>query len=242
MKRITRFITALYLINISFNLFSQEAVYEWETGLCTCKGTFDSTKYNLEEIQNTYNYLWWNDYLSTHATISKIEELKTLKLDSLDKECTGKLEKLNSLRFIDSKFWNKLKVDRIREIEETCELRRITILGYSNPDTLNSYFIKDKTCNYYRNALILGGQEMLDAWIKLHKIQMSKNGNPEKLHNEFLKQYYSPDRLEYARIELMSFGWWNCANHTIFHVEYLGECETEFQKIFQKTNCECDEP
>jgi hypothetical protein len=55
----------------------------------------------------------------------------------------------------------------------------------------------------------------------------------------------SPDRLKFARVEVMSFGWWNCANEFIKYDQ--GDNgparEREFRKLFMRVrNLGCDEP
>ena len=60
---------------------------------------------------------------------------------------------------------------------------------------------------------------MFEAWLALHEIKKSKNNNPEKLERKFLEQMNSLERMEYARLELMKFGWWNCANQTVQHLD-----------------------
>jgi hypothetical protein len=149
---------------------------------------------------------------------------------------------LNTLDFIKNKFWIQVKNDRIKEIESTCMLRRYTIMAWNNPDTLLAYEVIDSTCIYYRDALINGGQQMIEAWIFLNEIMKRKNGYPEMVQKKFDEEFSSIYRLDYARLEIMVFGWWNNANHFIFHVESSGNFEKEFNKLFFKVRCECDEP
>ena len=242
MKCKIKFLATILLIISYLSLLAQNENYKWSTDLCDCSGIFNPKIYSLEQIQNTYKYLWWDEYLTTPSTAYKIEEIKTLNVDILYQECNEKLTRLKTLKFVESFFWIKLKEARIKEIEETCELKRITMLAYKTPEILKNYKINDKTCDYYRNAIIKGGNEMLDAWKKLHEIQMEHNGSPELLHEKFLEQSNSPDKFKYALIELMSYGWWNCANNYISHVENSEEFENEFQTLFSKVKCNCGEP
>ena len=48
------------------------------------------------------------------------------------------------------------------------------------------------------------------------------------------EKYNSKDRLIHAKIELMTFGWWNCANHEIKRVNEDGTTEEEFNEKFLK--------
>lgn len=55
----------------------------------------------------------------------------------------------------------------------------------------------------------------------------------------------SPDRLKFALVETMSFGWWNCANAAIEYAPdgFSEGIEAEFKKFFKTTKTiSCDEP
>ncbi len=180
--------------------------------------------------------------IETRATAWTLDKIKELSVDKLKIECAERLKELNTLVFINNEFWTRQKLNRIKEIESTCRLREITILAYSNPDTLMTYDLVDSTCIYFRDALIAGGQQMIDAWINLNEIKKSKNGNPEKVQRKFNEKYNSQQRIEFAKLELMQFGWWNNANHLIYHYENSLKNNDEFEKLFIEFECDCDEP
>jgi|GEM_PF-3574567 len=50
------------------------------------------------------------------------------------------------------------------------------------------------------------------------------------------KNMEARDKMAYAKIEIMTYGWWNCAIDNMFRVEDNGKCGEEFQKLF--TNLE----
>ena len=55
----------------------------------------------------------------------------------------------------------------------------------------------------------------------------------------------SPDRLKFALVETMSFGWWNCANEFIKYDtgDNSQAREREFRKLFIRVrDLGCDEP
>jgi hypothetical protein len=235
-------IIVILLTLLRIETYSQKAHFNYETDLCSCEGIFDSTKYSRTQLQNTLNYLWNSPNIHTSATATKLEKVKELSIEKLNIECNKRLQELNSLDFINTKFWTQVKTDRIREIESTCLLRQFTILAWENPDTLLSYNVVDSTCIFYRNALINGGQEMIKAWLYLNELMKSKNADPEKVQRNFDERFNSKNKIDYARLELLTFGWWNNANHLIFHLSETGEFELEFKNLFIKVKCECDEP
>lgn len=234
-------IIATLLILLGIESFSQKADYKYNTESCSCAGVFDSTKYTRIQLQNTLNFLWNSSYITTSATARTLEKANELSIYKLNEECNARLQELNSLEFINNKFWIQVKNDRIKEIESTCILRQYTIFARNNPDTLLFYGVVDSTCIYYRDALIKGGQEMIQAWIYLNEMMKSQNGDPARVQRKFDEKFTSKNKFDYARLELMTFGWWNNANNLCFHLDPSGEFESEFEKLFIKVKCECDE-
>lgn len=235
-------IFAFLLVFFRIETYSQKAYFNYDADFCSCVGVFDSTKYTRTQLQNTLNLLWNSEYIHTPETAYTIERVKELSIEKLNDECNKRLQELNSLEFINNKFWTQVKIDRIREIESTCILKRYTILAWNNPDTLLSYNVVDSKCIYYRDALIKGGQEMIQAWIYLNEEMKSKNADPERVQRIFDEKFNSKNKFEYAKLDLLTFGWWNNANHLIFHINASGEFESEFKKLFINVKCECDEP
>ncbi|RIH62687.1 hypothetical protein D1164_23635 [Mariniphaga sediminis] len=83
---------------------------------------------------------------------------------------------------------------------------------------------------------------MVDAWMKLHEYQKSRNGNPEKVQQKFEEKSNSPHKLEYARLEIMKFGWWNSANRKLPHINTSIYYPNEFERLLIDIECDCDEP
>jgi hypothetical protein len=57
---------------------------------------------------------------------------------------------------------------------------------------------------------------------------------------EFQLKSNSTDSLKYAELEVLLFGWWNCANQFISYLDD-GIYQEEFEQNFIKFNCNCDE-
>jgi len=83
---------------------------------------------------------------------------------------------------------------------------------------------------------------MIEAWFYLNELMKSKNADPERVQRNFDERFNSKNKFDYARLELLTFGWWNNTNHLIFHLSETGEFESEFKNLFIKVKCECDEP
>ena len=144
-------------------------------------------------------------------------------------------------KFVNTPFWEQVKLGRITEIESRYELKRITILAYKNPTILKQYPSGYDSCKYYADALIAGGHELMNAWKQYNDLWQEENGFSLKRQLEFNFKSNSPDSIDYAKLEIMMFGWWNCANQFVQYLED-GGYQDEFEKFFIKFNCDCDEP
>ena len=242
MRTLKPTVLTLTLLLSCLLLKSQNAYYEFNTELCYYKCTFDSTIYSREQLDNTYKYLWFPAYNYYDATVWNIQDMDTLSIGTNQNVCNENLIKLEKLPFVDNPYWEKLRQNRILEYLSSCRLREFTIMAYTNPDTLMYYETVDSTCIFYRNALISGGEELLNAWAILINEQKKNNGNPARVQTEYEEKLNSEQKYEYARMEVMMFGWWNNANRLIYHMNNDGYMQMEFEKLFRSWEVECDEP
>ena len=222
---------------------AKEAVFEWITELCTNEGTYDAKKYTENELRDTYK-LWWemSGYLNANALVRNREDIGNLSLEKLDKEYHEKLQKFKSLNLVKESYWETLRNNKIREMNESYELKKIAIQSHIRPELLKeNRFAKE--CQEYAIALSSMNDELLlETWRKLVQKQAEKNGAPDLLLQRFDQENASADRLIYARNQVMTYGWWNCANHVIYHFEDDGTPAKEFEKLFSNVKSECDEP
>lgn len=233
-------ILALLLFNI--DAYSQFSEFEYSEDFCSYKATFDSTKYTRAQLQNTLDHLCIGTYFQSKSTAWNPDQVKKLNVADVQAECSEIIHELETLEFVDDPFWAQLRQKRIEFYKSSAKLIEITILAYTNPEVLLDYDLVDSTCIYYRDALIAGNQDMLDAWIKLNEIKKSKNGNPELVQRKFDEKYNSQNRLEYARIDIMQFGWWNNANHLLPHINEEQSFFEELKKVFVEIDYDCLEP
>lgn len=244
MKRIIYLILIL-LLNFHFNIYSQKQTFKFETESCSCIGKYKESKIATNRIENTYKYLYSPFDIKTNATpwrISEISEIPNLNIDTLKKECQEKLSALDTSEFVDSKYWNNIRECKVKEITQTCRLSEFTIVALSNPDTLLHYETTDSISRFYRDALIDGGQKLLDAWFVLNEYKKSRNWAPEKLQKKFEEKMNSELKYEYAKLDIIKFGWWNTSNHLIYHMQVDATFDEEFKNLFYKVKCKCYSP
>ncbi|WP_192825115.1 hypothetical protein [Rufibacter sp. LB8] len=223
--------------------------FAWESSYCEHQGKYNSKLYSAKQLKDTH-YLW-HKFESLNeledVTFMSLQELtadtikrKSIKLDADYRSAT---DRLKNLKLIPSKFWATVKDLKLKELEELYALRKLTIEAYRTPVILlnNSY---SKKCEVYVNALASEDSVLLfKAWENLIEEKKKNNGAPEKLAAKFKEQRQSPERLQYAKIELMTFGWWNCANHQRKYNSLYREMpmEEEFNKLFVKMDSDCDD-
>ena len=222
--------------------FAQREKFEFAEGLCFYTGVYSADQYTALELQNTFENLCFS-FSETNTPFAAWEIAEIDKLDVLakDAECKALITKYEQLDIVNAPVWEQARANRIRAISESCALQKLTIIAYQYPDTLNSFGKSDSLTAYYRAALIAGGDDLLAAWQTLNEMQKARNGNPQRLQNIFDQRNNSPLKLEYARLEVMMFGWWNHANHLIFHDEH-SDYWPAFEKLFIKLDSECEEP
>lgn len=218
------------------------AIFKWDTELCSNTGEYNSEKYTEEELKNTYN-IWGmhsSAYLNTNTTPTSATDAEKLTRE-LTAEYNERKASYNQ-KIVSNPYWEKVKADKIHELEDIYELKKIAIEAYSNPSVLlNNRF--SKNCTEYAKALISNDTILLlKTWNNLAEKQKKNNGSPEKFMQRHLEKYNSKDRIQNAKQEIMTYGWWNCANAEVYRVDDDGTMEKEFNKLFTNVTFECDEP
>ena len=89
-------------------------------------------------------------------------------------------------------------------------------------------------------AQVLNGtdDELFTAWRKLVEKQKTQNANPDDLEERYLNEVESPEKMNYARYELMTYGWWNCVNSERYTYTDYERLQKEFLKLFKKVEME----
>lgn len=223
--------------------------YTWDDELChyTCK--YDSTLVTSIQLKNSYDLGYHTDRfeITTQRSAFSFNDIEKLNVDSLDNEFKRKINDLQTIEVINSNYWHNLKQQKIIELKKLHKLYRLHILGYQYPDTLNFKGCPNE-CDKYITGLVKGGDELLKVWVELHNELISQqrkigasNKTIEFLNKKFDEKYNSFDKLEYARMDVISFGWWNKVNHTISRVN-TDNFQNEYRKNFTEIKEECDEP
>ena len=252
MKKTSAAILVIFCFLTFLNLegYAQTKKFKWSYGLCEHVGTYDSTKYTEKQLFDTEKLTYQHPELSLSydAAPNTLENIDKLDVKNLDAEYRKRLKEWENLDLVEGELWENLRQKYIENLKEDYQRSRVTVLAYKNPAVLRE--IKTlKICeNQYTNPLIAGGDYLLTTWLKLNLDQRAINADPERVKKEYEEKYASPDRLRYARLDVMRFGWWNCSMYTNTDGSY--SCETdfkqdyteEFSKLFKNVESDCDEP
>jgi len=237
-------LTVLLFAAAATPVLAQNRIFKWQTELCEMTGTYNAKKVTKERLNDTVKLM--RQYsaagLDTRATVFKPEDLSSLSLGDLDAEYKQIRHELASLKVIASPYWTKQHQAKHAELDQAYELSRVTIRGHKDPRVLLEYPRAEQCKTKYARPLIAGGDALISAWRTLAEEQAKKNSDPDRIRREFDMQLASPDRMKYALVEMMTFGWWNCANESIDYVQYDGTQEREFEKQFTRVRRDCDEP
>jgi hypothetical protein len=240
----------LFLTLIVLTVFAHSSAeaqvkkFRWSTELCEYEGVYDARRFSEKELRNTEKLVSASGVpLQTSATVRKFEQIAKLNVDALEHEYKKKREELLNLDIVDLPYFEELRRKKLKELEQVYALSRVTMLAYENPSVIREYKAADACVAKYAAPLINGGEDLLNVWRAVNENSRRNNADPQRVERIFNEQMNSADREKYARIEVMSFGWWNCANQFIEYVEYDGTAEEEFKKLFKSVKeISCDEP
>lgn len=226
-------------------LSGDTAIFRWETGACTLTGKYDSKKYSETVLRNTYDL--WVIYsalmLQTDGIVFKPEDIQKLDLKKLTNEYQAKKERIERAEIINTAYWIALKQQRLQELDAEYEHMKTTLQAYTDPATLLTASYA-QFCPEVVQVLTSGDTAvLLSYWKDFAEKQKLKNGFPEKFMERFYAKYNSQNKLEYAKVDLITFDLSNCINHNISNkINQDEKMEKEFNKLFKDITSECDEP
>ena len=225
-------------------LFAQTAKFRWTTDLCEYEGVFDQKKHTRAQLQNTHKMMMSGSFdLGNDAVIWKFEEIANLNVAALDAEFNLKTAQLKNLDIANSAYWKRFKQKNLTELEQVYRLSKTTMLAYTNPAEIKQYTHAESCVNLYADPLINGGDELLKVWLQVNETSRRNNADPKRLQTIFEQQLNSQDKFKYAQVEVMTFGWWNCANKFVERTTSDEQPQKEFNKLFKTVKTiYCDEP
>lgn len=225
-------------------LAQRPAVLRWEDEMCEYSGTFDPKLHTAARLRNTLKLSLPGSYLLETNTIAwSYADIAKLDLAALDGEYKRKAAELKALDIVNVPYWQDFRTRKLRELEQVYTLERTSLLGYADPAKLLGYMSASDCTTRFARPLVAGGDALLAAWLGVNVESRKNNSDPDRLQRIFEQQLRSDDKMKFALIEVMNFGWSNCANALIDRIQYDGTPEAEFKKLFKKAKTvRCYEP
>lgn len=236
-------IISLLLLAVGAN--AQTKTFRWSSELCDHVGTYNSKKYTEAQLRDTLKLM---DYtmagLFKYPSVWKWDDIDNLDLPALETEYKDKLAKLNALDVVPVPYFQTAKKAQIKQIEQQFVFYRTKLLAYKTPEVLRDYPGAESCKAKFVEPLIKKDQSLLDVWLEVNMASRSRNADPARLKREFDAEMASPDRIQFAIVEVMGFGWGNCANAYIERDKGAsdGGHEKAFRKLFTRARMNCSEP
>jgi len=241
----SKILVSVFVAAISFlQVSAQTKTFKWETEICSLEGKYDSSKYTETQLKNTWDMVSSAGAipLFTRTSVFKYEDIVKLSVEDLDAEYKKASEKLKNTEIINEPRWVNFRKSKIRELDEFYNKGRIQLQAYENPSVLKTYKGAPFCNDFYVAPLIKGGDYLRATWLKRNMDAREINGDPERVKRTFETEAARTDWEEIARVDLITFGWGNCANKVISYVENDGKIKEDFKKLFTDVKEECDEP
>lgn len=239
-----RILLAIFLILSSSAAFAQAKKFRWGNETCLFESVYDAKKYTAAQLNDTRKLFHLDFFPNTiDPTPTKFQDIKKLRVETLDAEYKTRTDALNRLNIVKTAYWEALRQEQLKELAQVYQLSRASILGYENPARLKDVKFAGVCVTKYAEPLERGGDELLAAWQTVNEETRVNNGDPNRIKRIFDEQSASPEKFQYAQMEVMAFGWWNCVNSLIDRENNSDQAVKEFKKMFSKTKTiECDEP
>jgi hypothetical protein len=223
----------------------QIRTFRWYDESCRYTGTYNAKKITTAQLRNTLklSQTAGSSPLETNTSVWKITDIAGLDIAALDREYAQKSAELKSLDIVRVPYWETFRQRKLRELEQVYRLSRASMRAYQDQRILREYKDAPACTTKFAEPLISGGDDLLTVWRTVNEESRKNNSDPDRIRRIYEEQLRSPDKLRFALIEVMNFGWWNCANGSI---EYIAGDETpakEFKKLFRRVRTiRCDEP
>jgi hypothetical protein len=238
-------VAAIVLATLTLVGHAQVRTLKWTDALCEYSGSYDSKKYSESRLLNTLK-LKDQEFtsLSNYQSVWKWEDIDAIDIDALESEYRQKKEALTNLEVVNVPYWQRVKETQIKELDQVYTFYRTQAEAYKNPEVLRKYPAAPDCTAKYAEPLIARDDSLLKVWLEVNMHSRSQNADPNRLKRRFEEQMASPDKYQHAVVEVMGFGWGNCAVREIQRDEGNRDDThmKEIRKLFLRVREECEMP
>ena len=216
---------AAMLASMIVTNIAQAEIYKWQDELCDIKGSFDNKKYNAKQIKNSHfmlnnlNTVQLNSF-SSPMNPSDIDKVSTTDITNLDKEYESLKGKVQQLEVVPAA--QTYKRELLKSIEGEYVHDKLSILAYSDP--IQAMRLSPPICKQYIAPFFKNEAAVQRKWEQLVE--------KRALSNNYAMSHYqeqkASDSANYAKINLLTYGFGNCVNDQIYHADS--------QKVFSNYN------
>lgn len=192
-------------------------------------------KYTLEELKNT-------EIIASEAISWSINWPKfiTREENMTNEQYNEKVKTyIRSCVLVKGDFWEKVRQEILRKFDYRIEREQLELDAIKDPKTLkNSKYAK--YCKEYVDMLNGTDSHLMASWKSFIIKQAKQNADPQKVMQDFRKKAATPNWVEYARKELVTYGAMNAINN--YDKEFYTINTDEVTKAFRKLFVRIDEP
>ncbi len=221
---------------MSIATIAQAEVYKWQDDLCDIQGTFDNKRYNAQQIKNSHFML--NNLTSVQLSSSSpmyprdIDKVSKSDLEKLDKEYKARKRKVEQLAVVPQA--QIYKRELLKSIDGEYVHDKLSILAYLDP--IQAMRQSPPMCKQYLAPFFKDEAAVQNKWREFVEEQIQKqehisNDGDNYYRNLATERYQeekASDPANYAKVNLLTFGFSNCVNDHTYH--------SDPQKVFDNYN------
>ncbi|TGE18055.1 hypothetical protein [Hymenobacter elongatus] len=216
--------------------------YTWESDACRYAGRYNPRRYTRAQLDGTWQVLSQTPLLHYRTLPAQPADIERLNLDSLEADYARLRTQYLRLAVVPQPAWQKLKRARLRELEAEYQASKIILNAFiSSGASFTTAYAAG--CERYTQGLAAQNDSLIRRdWQRLAEEHKKQSGIPESYMARFDEQYASADWLLYAKIDLLTYGWWNCVNTNMARPQPGEQLHQQFEQLFVgAVRTDCDE-
>ena len=205
---------AAMLALMTVTTIAQAEVYKWQDELCDIKGDFDNKKYSAKEIKNSHFVLegLTSANLNSFFPPMNIEDLDKVSIKDLEKLTEEYKQVKNNVERLDVVPEAKAyKQQLLQSIEGEYKKERLTILAYVDP--IQAMRQSPPMCKQYLEPFFKDQTAVQNKWQQM----VEKRALSNRYAMSRYQEEKANDPTNYAKIDLLTFGFGNCVNNQRYH-------------------------
>ena len=203
-------ITALLIVASS----AQAEVYQWQDELCDIQGNFDHKKYSAKQIKNSHFVLegLTSANLNSFFPPMYIKDLDKVSIKDLERLTEKYKQVKNNVERLDVVPEAKAyKQQLLQSIEGEYKKERLTILAYVDP--IQAMRQSPPMCKQYLEPFFKDQTAVQNKWQQM----VEKRALSNRYAMSRYQEEKANDPTNYAKIDLLTFGFGNCVNNQRYH-------------------------